>query len=45
MDLSERKYENYLFDNGLEILLAQDPLIDRDGGSIIIEREYMDNPL
>ena len=45
MDLHERKYENYLFDNGLEILLVQDPLIDRDGGSIIIEKGIMDNPL
>ena len=44
MDLNERKYENYLFDNGLEILLVQDPLIDKDGGSIIIDKGYLDNP-
>ena len=45
MDLNERKYENYLFDNGLEILMVQDPLIDHDGASIVIEKGIMDYPL
>ena len=45
MDINERKYENYIFDNGLEILLVQDPLIDKDGGSIVINKGYIGNPI
>ena len=30
MDIYNKKYEYYIFDNGLEILLVQDPLIDND---------------
>ena len=44
MDLYNKKYEYYIFDNGLEILLVQDPLIDKDGGCIMIEKGYMDDP-
>ena len=45
MDLTKKKYENYIFDNGLEILLVQDTLLDKDGGCIAIGKGYMDNPL
>ena len=44
IDLNDRKYQNYLFDNGLEVLLIQDKLFDRDGGGITIGKGYMDNP-
>ena len=43
-DKNDRKYQDYLFNNGLEILLVQDKLFDRDGASIVIENGYMDNP-
>ena len=43
--LNDRKYENYLFNNGLEVMLIQDPYFDRDGGAIVIEKGYLDNPL
>jgi len=43
-DLDDRKYENYIFDNGLEVMIIQDPNFNRDGGSIVIESGYMDNP-
>ena len=42
--LNDRKYENYLFDNGLEVMVIQDQSFDRDGGAIVIENGYMDNP-
>ena len=42
--LNNRKYENYIFDNGLEIMIIQDESFDRDGGAIVIEGGYMDNP-
>ena len=44
-DLNDRKYENYFFDNDLEVMLIQDKLFDRDGGGIVIEKGYMDDPL
>ena len=44
MDIYNKKYEYYIFDNGLEILLVQDPLIDNDGGCIMVEKGNMDNP-
>ena len=44
MALNDRKYENYLFDNGLEVMLLQDSGFDRDGGALVIERGYLDNP-
>ncbi len=43
-DLDDRKYESYIFDNGLEVMIIQDPNFNRDGGSIVIESGYMDNP-
>ena len=43
-DLNDRKYENYIFDNGLEVMIIHDPKFNRDGGSIVIESGYMDNP-
>ena len=42
--LNDRKYQNYQFDNGLEIMLIQDNKFDMDGGAIIINKGYMDNP-
>ena len=42
--LNDRKYENYVFDNGLEVMIIQDESFDRDGGAIVIEKGYMDNP-
>ena len=42
--LNDRKYENYVFDNGLEVIIIQDESFDRDGGTIVIEKGYMDNP-
>ena len=44
VEKNDRKYENYLFDNGLEVLLIQDQLFDRDGGSIVFNKGYMDDP-
>lgn len=44
-DLNDRKYENYIFDNGLEVMIIHDPKFNRDGGSIVIESGYMDDPL
>ena len=44
VDKNDRKYENYIFDNGLEVLLVQDQLFDRDGASIVIGKGYLDNP-
>ena len=43
-ELNDRKYENYFFDNGLEVMLIQDQKFERDGGAIAIEYSYMDNP-
>ena len=42
--LNNREYTNYLFDNGLEVMLIHDPLFDRDGGSLVIEKGYLDYP-
>ena len=42
--LNNRAYEGYLFDNGLEVLLIYDSGFDRDGGAIVIEKGYYDNP-
>ena len=43
-DKNDRKYQDYFFDNGLEVLLVQDKLFDRDGVSIVIENGYMEYP-
>ena len=42
--VNDRKYENYIFDNGLEVMLIQDQSFDRDGGAIVIADGYMNNP-
>ena len=42
--LNDRKYENYIFNNGLEVMLIQDKIFDRDGGAIVIDNGYMTNP-
>ena len=42
--LNDRKYENYIFDNGLEVMIIQDKSFDRDGGAIVIEKGILDNP-
>ena len=42
--LNDRKYENYIFDNGLEVMIIQDQSFDRDGGAIVIDKGYMNNP-
>ena len=42
--IDDRNYESYLFDNGLEVMLIQDINFDRDGGAIVIENGYLDNP-
>ena len=44
-ELNNRKYENYIFDNGLEVMLIQDPYFDMDGGALVIENGYLDDPL
>ena len=43
--LNDRKYQYYIFNNSLEVLLIQDPKFDMDGGAILIENGYLDNPL
>ena len=43
--LDKRNYSIYLFDNKLEVMLIQDPFFDKDGGAIVIEKGYLDNPL
>ena len=43
-ELNNRIYQDYIFDNGLEVLLIQDPKFDMDGGAILIENGYLDNP-
>ena len=42
--MDDRNYESYIFDNGLEVMLIQDINFDRDGGAIVIENGYLDNP-
>ena len=42
--LDNRKYQRYLFDNGLEVMLIQDVDFDRDGGAIVIDKGYLENP-
>ena len=43
-NINLRKYDNYLFNNDLEVMLIQDPELDRDGGAIVLENGYLDNP-
>ena len=43
-ELNNRTFENYIFNNGLEVMLIQDPNFDMDGGAILIEDGYLDNP-
>jgi hypothetical protein len=43
-DLNDREYEDYLFDNGLEVLMIHDEGFDMDGGAIVIEDGHLDNP-
>ena len=40
LDLNDRKYKNYIFNNGLEVMVIQDEKFDRDGGAIVIEKGY-----
>ncbi len=42
-DLNDRDYQNYLFHNGLEVILIKDEHFDMDGGAIVIENGYLDN--
>ena len=42
--LDNRNYQRYLFDNGLEVMLIQDVDFDRDGGAIVIDKGYLENP-
>lgn len=42
LDLNDRKYKNYTFNNGLEVMVIQDEKFDRDGGAIVIEKGYHD---
>ena len=42
--LNDYLYENYHFDNGLEVMLIQYNEFDMDGGAIVINNGYMDNP-
>ena len=44
-ELNDRKYQDYIFNNELEVLLIQDLNFDMDGGAIVIESGYLDNPL
>ena len=44
LELNDRKYDNYVFNNGLEVMLIQDPNFDMDGGAIVIENGYLDDP-
>ena len=43
--IDKRNYSIYLFKNNLEVMLIQDPFFDKDGGAIVIEKGYLDNPL
>ena len=43
LDLNDRKYKNYLFNNGLQVMVIQDEKFDRDGGAIVFEKGYHDN--
>ena len=43
-DLNDREYEDYLFDNGLEVLMIHDEGFDMDGGAIVIEDGHLENP-
>ena len=43
-ELNDRKYQDYIFNNELEVMLIQDTKFDMDGGAIVIESGYMDNP-
>ena len=45
VDLNDREYQDYIFDNGLEVLLIRDEGFDMDGGAIVIENGYLDRPL
>ena len=42
--LDRRNYSIYLFNNGLEVMLIQDALFDKDGGAIVIEKGHLDYP-
>ena len=42
--IDPRFYQIHTFDNGLEVMLIRDPIFDRDGGAIVIEKGYLDNP-
>ena len=45
IELNDREYQDYIFDNGLEVLLIRDEGFDMDGGAIVIENGYLDRPL
>ena len=42
--LNKREYLNYHFDNGLEVMLINDKDFEMDGGAIVINKGYMNNP-
>ena len=43
--LNNRLFENYHFDNGLEVMLLQDTQFEMDGGAIVINKGYLDKPI
>ena len=45
VDLNDREYQYYIFNNNLQILLIHDAGFDMDGGAIVIENGYLDDPL
>ena len=42
--LNKREYLNYHFDNGLEVMLINDKDFEMDGGAVVINKGYMNNP-
>ena len=43
--LNNRLFENYHFDNELEVMLLQDTQFEMDGGAIVINKGYLDKPI
>ena len=44
LDLNDREYQYYIYDNNLEVLLIHDSGFDMDGGAIVIDSGYLDDP-
>ena len=44
VDLNDREYQNYIFNNRLQVLLIHDSGFDMDGGAIVIEKGFLDDP-